>query len=730
MFLNCLNRKYLDLKLNVINLLPDPKGLFNDIKLSTITYQKKDYEKALKLIKTVDIEKANDMALHIVITVAEKYELWETGKNAIKRLLGMGRLSTDDIHIYTGRLAIMQFLLGEYGDALSNGLYALEKWSLFSSDYAKQLLGICLNIISLEKREGGLETLEKFKLIGKDFRIFLLEAALLLEDEKYEDSVKIIMEALRSEDYLTDEHFLNVHHHLLIVSNSKKYKQEILNKVEGDCYVQVDEIEGYFYIGSSQPLDAEHIVKEDSRFLVLDGKNITDSFDWPGDEYLNSAKPKSISFIGREFDYVQKRGTDAMVKHANRGSKHITAIEIGNNAEDIKESIVNYYSKEKELFSKFAQGQIPLFHCISLLGGIHRTLSKIRSEGKGLILVNDGIVDSINQQKIIAKKVLNGTKVCIDGTSLFMLMECGLVQKILSKIPLFLVPASTLKHYRSIIDQLSNIPEDGSMQMHLIDDDVIFNKISKADSSLFRDSIINGITYIQENADDVFGIPKKEKDKDICEQNIASEVSDACIMAQRDDESVVLTEDITYINFNAGSTGKRRPDNISLWSLARLLLETREINFEEYLNLFYHLSTYRECFLPVTAADLEKCLYKKSNGIVTIHPENIDLFNLNLVWSVEYGTNYESIMNVASLFIKGLILDTSITNDLLVQIFPKIFIPVFKGRDKRKVAETLIKLTDQKARSLFVILKHVDSRINVLKLQMEDHIKGIKIIGG
>ncbi|NQS98751.1 MAG: hypothetical protein HQ591_09875 [candidate division Zixibacteria bacterium] len=418
-----------------------------------------------------------------------------------------------------------------------------------------------------------------------------------------------------------------------------------------------------------------------------------------------------------------------MIRKARIGSPYIKAVEAGIDVESIKKSIIDFYSKEREIFRLFEQKQIPLCSYITLMGSIGHALSKIRAERKGFILINDGREESFNYQKNVAEKALNGTSVYIDGTSLFMLIECGIVRDVLSKIPKYNIPASILKEYRSLIDKFSVVSEDGTLQVSEEREDVIVRKFSKDEAEEIRSKLVSDLKYIQDNAEDVYGIPLSEKHVDFIEQKISSIVSDACIKAQRDKDSVVLTEDSTYIDINSARTGKSRPDNFSVRSLVRCLWEKKEFDWEKYLNVFYILSIYRECFLPVTSDDLEQCLFEKRGSIITFTLEKFDKLNLNFVWSREYGVNFISLLGVSSDFISRLISDVSITDDILMKVLPKIFIPVLEGRDKRNVGDKLIKIVSQKTKSAFIITRSVKNRIDFLKGQIEDHINGITVIG-
>jgi len=176
----------------------------------------------------------------------------------------LGVLAENDVTIYRGKLALVQYQLEEYRDALSNGLKALENWRLFTIEYARQLLFICLHIMHQEKNDEALKLIDTYTEMGKDFRLYLIHAEILIESRAYKECMKSIVEGLQSLENLKDEHFLAVHLPLLSIENSKKYKFEVTDNVKENSYVQVENVDGYFYIGSGKPLEAEHITEDDS----------------------------------------------------------------------------------------------------------------------------------------------------------------------------------------------------------------------------------------------------------------------------------------------------------------------------------------------------------------------------------------------------------------------------------------------------------------------------------
>ncbi len=133
----------------------------------------------------------------------------------------------------------------------------------------------------------------------------------------------------------------------------------------------------------------------------------------------------------------------------------------------------------------------------------------------------------------------------------------------------------------------------------------------------------------------ISAISLANKSSAFAEQKIPASLSDACILAQKEGVAV-LTEDFLYLKLNEMETKKPAPEYCSSLTVLRVLYEQKKITFDDYLEYFGYLSSYRVRFLPVTIEDLEKAVFGDQT-IKVIRPEQLRKFNFPLILSEEYG---------------------------------------------------------------------------------------------
>lgn len=146
----------------------------------------------------------------------------------------------------------------------------------------------------------------------------------------------------------------------------------------------------------------------------------------------------------------------------------------------------------------------------------------------------------------------------------------------------------------------------------------------------------------------------------------------------------VLTEDFLYLKMNELETNKKAPKYFSSLALLRVLYEIRKITFDEYLDYFGYLSSYRFRFLSVHSNDIEKAVF--GDGIIkTVKPENIRKLNFPLTLSEEYGVPFQTAFSVVANFLLKILLDDSI----IVEIAERIFIEILESFPSEKSKKDL-----------------------------------------
>ena len=148
----------------------------------------------------------------------------------------------------------------------------------------------------------------------------------------------------------------------------------------------------------------------------------------------------------------------------------------------------------------------------------------------------------------------------------------------------------------------------------------------------------NSIKLLESKPQNISAISAAIKAECFSEQRVSAELCDACVLAQKDNVPV-LTEDFLYLKANELDTKKKATEYCSAFALVRVLYEQKKITFEQYLNFFAYLSSYRFRFLHLTTEDIEKAVF--GDGIiVTLQPERIKWLNFPLTLSEQYGVSF------------------------------------------------------------------------------------------
>lgn len=577
--------KATDLRLKIINKLPqDRKGDLNKIKLMTL-YSINDFNSAIELIKKIDIKNAELWICRIVSDIAHEIGFYETEKESLLRIIESDAFREDQI-LFKAKLAIAQFYLKEYKDAIKSALEGLVKKEELDDKIVQSMFYISLYVLNHKgKKNEALKLLNKYSDIPKNFQINFVCSEIYLKNGSPKKAKQAIIDAFLSLDDVKDEYFFSAHYQFIMIENISGCKIKNAQEIKDDTFVKIDGIDDWFYLGNKKSLGAIKIKDlNDERYKALINKKISEEIEWPGDYGRLERIKRKIKKIVKIDGYIGCKGAEVMMKHAQLGYPYVKLVEVGRDINTMKKSLLSFMnkeSKENELYELYGQGKLPLCFLITSLGSVGATFYKFRFDQKYFININNNDKD-LEDQKKVALKAISGDSVHIDGTSLFMLLETGFYEKTLIYLPNFYVPTSVLEEYRNLINKFSLIPKEGLMQLGQAKGDIAGTIYTKDYAEKIRDKIITFCDFIQNNAIDIYGIPKKEKLDDIIEQNILPSVSDACIMAQRKESDIVMTEDPSYIFYNNLQTKKRKPEHFSVWAFARVLYEEGKISWYDY----------------------------------------------------------------------------------------------------------------------------------------------------
>lgn len=248
--------------------------------------------------------------------------------------------------------------------------------------------------------------------------------------------------------------------------------------------------------------------------------------------------------------------------------------------------------------------------------------------------------------------------------------------------------------------------------------EITFSSVDKEKREAIKTNFVESVKLLESNADNIEVISSANKTDCFSEKEIPSELSDACILAQKEDLPV-LTEDFLYLKMNELQTKKKAPKYFSSLVLLRVLYEDKKIDFEEYIEYFGYLSSYRFRFLSLNSNDIEIAVFGDSK-IKTIKPENIRKLNFPLTLSEEYGVPFQTAFIVVGGFLFKVLMDNTITADITEKIFIEILESFPTKKNKKDLGQMLLRICfraieDNKSKFiLFPNIRMVDEKIDRL----------------
>jgi len=248
------------------------------------------------------------------------------------------------------------------------------------------------------------------------------------------------------------------------------------------------------------------------------------------------------------------------------------------------------------------------------------------------------------------------------------------------------VPQSVITLLLEINDKFRVVPGQAG-NMAYSQGRLVFSSVDPEKRRKIRSNFLEAIKLLESKPENVEAISKANKTGEFSERGIEPALSDACILAQRD-QFLVLTEDFTYLKVNELETKKTAPVYCSAFSLVRVLYEMGEIGFDKYLAFFSYLASYRFRFLPITVEDIEKSVFGDGD-IKAFAPENIRLLNFPLTLSEDYGVPFDRAFPVVGRFLVKILMDDALVPEMVDKIFVEI-LETFPTKNKKELGQMFL----------------------------------------
>ncbi len=470
-----------------------------------------------------------------------------------------------------------------------------------------------------------------------------------------------------------------------------------LGKVEANCFVKFGEQERWYFVGDDDELDATKISSTNEMYSRFLNKKVGEKV-----VFCDKYRSDKIECTIKNIFIIEKYILWQCLHHARKLSlEHrwdmMEIIEVPTTGEttDMRYVVARLEDKRKKTggyFDLYCQANLPLACLAVTEGGLTNAIGRIVDENRGFVNFSSGDLAEMNEQKEITKRIITGEPFYIDGTSALVLLETGLLEKIYEHLPNLKVPQSVITLLLETKEKFSYIPGQIG-HMGYAQGRLTVSPIDQEKRVAIQRNFEKCINLLESKPRNIVAISSANKADCFSEQTVPPALCDACVLAQKDNVPV-LTEDFLYLKVNEFETKKKAPEYCSAFALIRVLYELKQITFDQYLNFFYYLSSYRFRFLPISTDDIKKAVFGDGT-IKTVQPEKIRRFNFPLTLSKQYGVPFDSAFLVVARFLLGVLIDDAVLPEMAEKIFTEIIAVFPTDKDKTTLRQIFLRASVQ-----------------------------------
>lgn len=698
-------KNFPDLRKKIIENLPDDKNIQKEKLLLLLNFDEKDFDEAFKILKQLDLSNLSYLECRPILQIIHKKEAWDFEIIVLRKLLKKERSEKEKFNLKL-QLFNAYLNLKKYPEVIDLGEQLLQEdldENILDSRNKEALLIntiiACFERGKVDKNafKKSKKILETYQLTEPSFEFKVgIESEIYLNNNEVENALESVIEGLKIKKVLSPKEYAKLYFLLSIkIGNQIDLKLDSLDKVKENTFVKLRNKDQWYFMGDDNELDALPITKTNNKYpLFIDKKN--------GDKvifenkYSSENREEVIEIIFSIEKYVLWQTVQNFQKLSKDGDlEGVQMIEVPQKEDTIDPKnllkfLEDLHKRTEPFFEKYCKNNIPLAMLAVSEGGLTNAIGRIEQENKGFINFSTGTTEEFEKQKEVTIMVIEKKlPFYIDGTSALVLSEIGLISKIHTHL-------SNLKVPQSVINLLADITEKfrytvgPTGYMRYTQGKITFSSTEKDKRDLIQSNFIESIKLFESNPKNIGVISSANKIDCFSEQEIPTELSDACILAQKENLPV-LTEDFLYLKMNELQTQKKAPEYFSSLALLRILYEKKQIYFNEYLNYFGHLSSYRFRFLSLNSDDIEKAVFG-DRKIKTVNPENIRKLNFPLTLSEEYGVPFQTAFAVVGGFLLNVLMDNTVTLDIAEKIFIEILESFPTKMNKKDIGQMLVRV--------------------------------------
>lgn len=671
-------KEFPELRKLIIEKLPSDREIQKEKLLLLLNYDEDNLDEAFELLKSYDLSNLHYFECRTVLDIAWAKNAWEFVVNVIDKFLEYEQDNKNRLLLKLQKCTACQHL-GQFIEVVHIGEQIL------SNDTEMGLLddlnkeNVLAQTVFAKVKRGDSEEAETLLNKHRNLRFSFefkigIETEVLLKNKKPEDALKSIVEGFKLLDLPSPEQYGSLFLAFAVISNLTDFNLNSLDQVSDNCFVKLKDLERWFYIGDKCELDASRISSSNATYPLYMGKKVNDKLDF-GTKYTSQSSEFIIELILPIEKYIAWQCTyqAAKLSRENRWDQ-MKVIEVSTTDEaPDPQHLIAFLEDQKnqagDFFDIYCNNNLPFAFLAVTQGGLSSAISSIVNENKGFIKLSTGDSAELTRQKEVAKQIIDGKEFYIDGTSALMLSETGMLERIFAYLPSLRIPQSVITMLFEIKDKFELTPGQVG-HLGYAQGKINLSELNHEKGRLVKLNFEKSIELIESKKESIRAISSAVKSDCASEKMVPPELSDACILAQKD-ETVVLTEDFLYLQANEHQTKKKAPVYCSTFALVRSLFELGKITFREYLEYYCYLSSYRCRFLPISSEDMEMAVFGEK-AIAIVDPEAIRLFNFPLTLSEEYGVPFDQAFLVVGQFFLKVLIDDSITIDMAERIFGEV----------------------------------------------------------
>jgi len=711
-----------------------------------LNYDKENFDEAFSILKSMDLSNLSYYECIPTLRIAQEKKAWDFEIIILEKLLEKEKDRKNIFHLKS-QLFNAKYNLKYYLEVIKIGEELLEKdlnENILDTKNKEVLLAQTISacfkrgIVDKKNFEKAKKLLEKYSLSQPTFEFKIsIEAQVFIKNNDLQKALESVIEGVKIKKILSLEEYARLYFLVCIqIGKLIEINLNSLDKVKKNTFVKLKNQDKWYFIGNDNELDAIKILEENDKYSLFINKKIGDKIIFQN-KYTSKSREEIIENIFSIDKYIMWQTIQNFQKLSqNNVLDSVQTIEVPKKEETIDPKYLiafldDLQGKTKPFFEMYCKDRLPLAGLAVSEGGLINAIGRILRENKGFINFSSGTNTELESQKDIARKIIdNNLPFYLDGTSALVLSETGLLKKVYTHL-------SNLKVSQSVIHLLIQATEKFRFTpgqtgyMWYSHGKIIVSSIKKDKGDLIQSNFIESIKLLELKPKNISTISLANKADCFSEQKIPAELCDACILAQKEDIPV-LTEDFIYLKMNEFETKKKSPKYFSSLILMKVLYEQGKMSFDEYLDFFAYLSSYRFRFLALSSDDIEKAVFGDGE-IKIIKTENISKLNFPLTLSEEYGVPFQIAFTVLCRFLIKIIIDDSVIPDIVEKIFTEIIESFPMEKDKNNLRQMLLRVCTKaiaKNKSKWILTKKSNTtqeKINKLSQVTEIFSSGIQI---